>query len=412
LANGPVSGKVSLDIGAGNATLMNAANNVSTLSVASANAVSVVNANALTLGAADVGTMLAQTLAGDLTLTGAINANGSGDAIVLVAARNFINAGGSLNADGPGGSGSGSTGGSSGGSGGTGGGGTGGGGSGRWLVYSTDPSANTLGGLTSDFKHYNCRYGAGCVIPATGDGLLYSLAPKLSISAAPVSIVYGGTSPALSYSVSGLIDGDTSASALTGARARNTGTLSGSGHESVGTYTIGQGSLAASLGYQVTFTGATYTISPRLLNLTAAAQGKIYDGTTAVTVMLSDDHIAGDAVTTTFANATFADRNVGAGKLVTVNGISVLGADAGNYTLQLPVTTTADITFRVPDGYTSAISSVARMEGQCAQYAQGGGNSSHCETSFQHADGLEQLPVAVADSGIRLPAGVPLTFSY
>jgi len=279
-------------------------------------------------------------------------------------------------------------------------------------VCSTDPAANTLGGITSDFKRYNCGYAAGCVIPATGNGLLYTLAPKLSISAAPVNVVYGDANPALTYSVTGLIDGDTGATTLTGALARNTGTLSGSGHDGVGTYTIGQGSLATSLGYQVTFTGATYTVTPRLLNLTAAAQGKIYDGTTVATVALSDDHIAGDAVTTTFANATFSDRNVGAGKLVTVNGISVLGPDAGNYILQTPVTTTADITFRVPDGYTSAISNVAQMGGQCAQYAQGGGNSSHCETSFQHADGLEQLPVAVADSGIRLPAGVPLTFSY
>src|SRR6185369_15697198 len=98
LANGPVAGTLLFDVGAGNATLVNAANNLSTLSVASANAVSVVNANALTLGAANVGTLLAQTLAGDLTLTGAITATGDGDAIVLVAARNFTNAGGSLSA--------------------------------------------------------------------------------------------------------------------------------------------------------------------------------------------------------------------------------------------------------------------------------------------------------------------------
>jgi hypothetical protein len=279
-------------------------------------------------------------------------------------------------------------------------------------VYSTDPAANSLGGLTSNFKRYNCKYAAGCAIPTTGDGLLYTLAPVLSISASPVSIVYGDPTTALTYSVTGLIDGDTTITALTGALTRTTGTLSGSGHEVVGAYAISQGSVATSLGYQLSFAGTDYTITPRPLNLTAFAPNKLYDGTTAANATLSDDHIAGDALTTTFTNATFADRNVGTGKTVTVNGLNVQGPDASNYTWQFPVTTIADITFRVPDGYTGALASVIQMEGMCAQYAQGGGNSSHCETSFQHADGLEQLPVAIADSGIRLPAGVALTFSY
>ena len=49
----------------------------------------------------------------------------------------------------------------------------------------------------------------------------------------------------------------------------------------------------------------------------------------------------------TFANtaATFADKNVGAGKSVSVSGISATGADAGNYALNNgTASTTADIT--------------------------------------------------------------------
>jgi hypothetical protein len=383
IANGPVAGTLVLDISAGNATLTNPSNRLANLSITNANDVSVVNGKSLVLGAANVRTLLAQTLAGDLALNGAIHASGGSDSIVLASAHDFYNTGGTLDP-----------------------------GTGRWLVYSNDPAANLLGGLTSDFKHYNCKYATGCQIPTTGNGLLYILAPVLGISANPVTIMYGESGPALTYSITGLVDGDTSATALTGALTRTTGVLSGSGHEGVGTYLMSQGSVGTTLGYQLSFTGADYTITRRPLNLTAYAPNKIYDGTIAASVTLTDDHIAGDSLTTTFTNATFADRNVGSDKTVTVNDVGMLGADVGNYTLQLPLATTADITYRVPDGYTGAITSVSQMENPCVQYAQGGGNSSHCETSFQHADGLEQLPVAIAESGIRLPAGVALTFSY
>src|SRR5205807_292443 len=43
------------------------------------------------------------------------------------------------------------------------------------------------------------------------------------------------------------------------------------------------------------------------------------------------------------ATGTFANKTVGTGKTVTVAGLTISGADAGNYTLTQP-TTTADIT--------------------------------------------------------------------
>jgi hypothetical protein len=130
-----------------------------------------------------------------------------------------------------------------------------------------------------------------------------------------------------------------------GTLTRTTGSMSGSGHEVTGIYSINQGSLATSLGYQLTFTGANYTISPRPLAVTAAAQSKVYDGTSIASATLNDNHISGDALTTSFANAGFLDPNAGTGKTVNVTGISLHGADAGDYSL-LPtsVTTSADIT--------------------------------------------------------------------
>src|SRR4029079_9206028 len=75
-------------------------------------------------------------------------------------------------------------------------------------------------------------------------------------------------------------------------------------------------------------------------------QNREYDGTTTATVTLSDDRIPGDVLTTSYAAATFADKNVGTGKAVNVTGISVSGADAGNYTPNTTATATADITAR------------------------------------------------------------------
>ena len=78
---------------------------------------------------------------------------------------------------------------------------------------------------------------------------------------------------------------------------------------------------------------------------------KSYDGTTSATVTLATDAIGGDVVTAAYTSASFADKNVGNGKPVSVSGISISGADAGNYTLlNTTASTTANITPRDADG--------------------------------------------------------------
>ena len=44
---------------------------------------------------------------------------------------------------------------------------------------------------------------------------------------------------------------------------------------------------------------------------------------TSATVTLSDNRLAGDSLTTSYATATFADADVGTAKPVTVSGIAV-----------------------------------------------------------------------------------------
>jgi hypothetical protein len=55
----------------------------------------------------------------------------------------------------------------------------------------------------------------------------------------------------------------------------------------------------------------------------------------------------GDVLTDSYTSASFANRNVGTGKAVSVNGISISGTDAGNYSLgNTAASTSADITKR------------------------------------------------------------------
>ena len=89
---------------------------------------------------------------------------------------------------------------------------------------------------------------------------------------------------------------------------------------------------------------ATASITPRPLAITATAASKVYDGTTATTATLTDDRVAGDALSTTYAAASFADPNAGIGKAVLVSGIAIGGADAGNYTAPTAAQAVADIT--------------------------------------------------------------------
>src|SRR5206468_12821609 len=76
------------------------------------------------------------------------------------------------------------------------------------------------------------------------------------------------------------------------------------------------------------------------------AAGKVYDRTDAATVLTRSlvGVIAGDTVSLTDGTATFTDRNVGTGKVVTLTGATLSGTDAGNYELDSVATTTADIT--------------------------------------------------------------------
>ena len=97
----------------------------------------------------------------------------------------------------------------------------------------------------------------------------------------------------------------------------------------------------------------------------APAGNRGYDGTTAASVNLLDNRVAGDSLVLSLAGASFADKNAGSGKVVTVDGIAVTGADAGNYTFNTTAAATADIAQRALT--VTATGAAAVLQRQCAE---------------------------------------------
>jgi hypothetical protein len=95
-----------------------------------------------------------------------------------------------------------------------------------------------------------------------------------------------------------------------------------------------------------TTAATTANITVRPLTMGATATNKSYDGSVTASVSLSDNRMSGDSLTPTYGNASFADKNVGVAKSVTITGITLGGVDATNYTYNSGTSTTADITAR------------------------------------------------------------------
>ena len=141
---------VSINAGAGDVsiTLSNGAGNTNH------------SAGSITLNDITANSIFARNVnsSGDIILNGTLTASGAGTAITLASSRNFINNLGAGRSPLPVAAG--------------------------WS-YSTNPSSDTLGGLSSAFVKYACVYGGSCpAFPGAGNGFLYSYDPN----AASVSV--------------------------------------------------------------------------------------------------------------------------------------------------------------------------------------------------------------------------------
>ncbi len=168
----------------------------------------------------------------------------------------------------------------------------------------------------------------------------------LSVNAVAASKVYGGSDPSFTATYSGFASGDSAGnSGITGTASctRTAGTtVAGSPY----TITCAPGTLAAPNYSFTTGTTAAFTITKKVLSVTGlTANNKNYDGSTTATLNTGSAAlfgvIGGDTVTLNKVGAigTFDTKYPGTGKTVTISGLTIGGASAGNYTLTQPTTT-------------------------------------------------------------------------
>ncbi len=173
------------------------------------------------------------------------------------------------------------------------------------------------GGLALNSGNYDLSY--------QGNNLTITKA-LLNVIADGKTKVYGDADPSLTYQVSGLKNGDSAGSILTGGLNRVAG-------ENVGVYGINQGDLALNSGnYDLSYQGNNLTITKALLNVIADGKTKVYgDADPSLTYQVSglkNGDTAG-AVLNGGSLSRVAGENVG------VYGINQggLGLDSGNYDL-------------------------------------------------------------------------------
>src|SRR6185503_19415509 len=127
-----------------------------------------------------------------------------------------------------------------------------------------------------------------------------------TVTADAKSRAYGDANLALTYQVggSGLVNGDS----LSGALA-----TSATAASNVGTYGIGQGTLAASSNYALNYTGANLTVGQRAITVTADAKSRAYgDANPALTYQVGGSGLVnGDTLSGALATSATIASNVG-----------------------------------------------------------------------------------------------------
>jgi hypothetical protein len=147
--------------------------------------------------------------------------------------------------------------------------------------------------------------GGNYTVTYVGNNLV--ITPRtLTVTATPVSKLYGSADPTLTYTHSTLYNSDTN-SVFTGSLSRDAG-------ENVGTYTIHQNTLGAGSNYSITYIPANFDIIAAAINLaiTADAQSKVYGDADPVLTYTHGALLNGDTDSVfTGSLARMAGGNVG-----------------------------------------------------------------------------------------------------
>ena len=180
---------------------------------------------------------------------------------------------------------------------------------------------------------------------STATGTASITVKSLTITATVSDKVYDGNTSANATLTDNRISGDVLTVNKTGVTFNNKNVGVGK------TVTISGINLTGTDAGNYTLTSATATgtasITVKSLTISATATDKEYDGNTTATASLTDNRVSGDDITVNTTGATFDNKNIGSGKTVTVAGITIIGTDAGNYSITSSTTTgTASITVK------------------------------------------------------------------
>ncbi len=165
------------------------------------------------------------------------------------------------------------------------------------------------------------------------DGSVSVAANVLVITADPQTSVYGSTLPALTYHISGFVNGDTAATALNGTALVTTTALSSS---AAGAYPIilTQGSLAALTPgiYAFTFIDGSLTINPAPLTITASSLAMTVGDTVPTLSAVFTGLVNGDTQASLATPPTLTP-NATSGSAPGAYPIIVSGATDSNYSI-------------------------------------------------------------------------------
>lgn len=230
--------------------------------------------------------------------------------------------------------------------------------------------------------------------------LVVSPAP-LNIAASGINRAYGAANSFSGYLSTGLQNGETIGAVSLSSNA----TLSGAGLWNVGNWLItpsaATGGTFNPANYSITYQQGPMIITPRALTIGAVGINKVFDGTTLANVTLNDNRVSGDTLITGFGAANFASSLPATGITVTVTGITLGGADAGNYTFNTSAFTIADITGSAPPPPPPAMTMT--LPNTVVRVTQNTGDAVTAPTD----DGVYASPVTTYQL-VYLPANAPL----
>ena len=207
----------------------------------------------------------------------------------------------------------------------------------------------TLGSATINDGNSGNNYS----ITLAGNSASTILQKAVTLTAPSVSKTYDGgqtyttTAADLTSLGSALVAGDTVTAATISYADKNAGTNKAVTLDSA---SINDGNSGNNYSITLLAGNSASTILQKALTLSGiTAANKTYDGTNAATLDTAGatvtGKVTGDTVTLAgTGSGSFADKNAGTGKTVTVSGYTLGGADAGNYSVGQPVGLTADIT--------------------------------------------------------------------